>query len=906
MAVGPGTRIGSYEVSALVGAGGMGEVFRAVDLNLGRAAAIKVLPASLAGDPERLARFEREAQTLASLNHPHIAQVFGFEKGEGNFRAMAMEFVDGPTLAERIAGGPLPVDEAVAIAVQVADALESAHDHAIIHRDLKPQNIKVRDDGVVKVLDFGLAKAMGVPADSTPGMADSPTITTPAMTAAGVVLGTAAYMSPEQAKGRVVDRRADVWAFGCVLFEMLSGTRAFSGADVSDVFVSILRDEPDWSALPRNTPPHVRSLLRRCLQKDLRKRLPHIGVARLELADPAAAVADATPARTGLVWRAAAVAGLLLAIGIPSWLLWSRPSPAPAPSLRLSVDLGTAEPVLLTAAGGTALAPDGRVLAFVGRPPQSVLRTNLYLRFLDRLEAQRLAGTEAAQMPFFSHDGRWVAFFAEGMLKKVATNGGPVVSICPAPSPRGGWWGEDDVIVFAAAAGLSRVPAGGGTPAPVPTTATSNIPAFPQHLPRGRGILYSFSPNTDPSVGSVFVQDLAGGPPKEILQGGRFPRYVASGHLTFVRRGTLFAVPFDLDRLAAVGEPVPIVERVYQAPVTATPDVAVSANGTLAYQSGTAADLQRTPVMWLAQAEGLTPLRETPATFGSPRFSPDGRRLAMAIADGGLPDIWVYDWERDILTRITSDPAADVGPVWTPDGTGLVFGSARDADILNLYWQRADGTGTAERLTTSQVPQIPNGFDPAGRTLVFHEGNPATNRQAIGMLPVERDTSLRLKVGTPAVLVGGPFLKSNARISPDGKWIAYAAYDTGNFEIYVQPFPALGHRVQVSSGGGSLAVWSTTKSELYYAMPGGQRMMAVPYAITDGMFVPEKPRPWSATRFSPTPPIATYGPGFDLHPDGRRFAVTPLSQPGSDAAGPGQIMLLLNLFDELRRLAPTR
>src|SRR5688572_725451 len=427
MTVTPGSRIGPYQVSEQIGAGGMGEVFRAVDVNLGRTAALKVLPASLAGDSDRLARFEREAQTLASLNHPNIAQVFGFEKGEGSFRALAMEFVEGPTLADRIGGVPMPMDDIIPIATQIADALESAHDHGIIHRDLKPLNVKVRPDGTVKVLDFGLAKAIAPSSDSSGAMsAHSPTITTPAMTHAGVVLGTASYMSPEQAKGRVVDRRTDIWAFGCVLFEMLTGKRAFSGDDVSDVVVAILRDEPKWAALPATTPPHVRSLLRRCLQKDPRKRLPHIGVARLELAEPTLVPAETTPAaaRPRLMWRLAAAAVIVVAVGLPSWLLWSRRTPAPATPLRLLVDLGP-----YTLLGPPTLSQDGKTLAFAGRPMTEIVGSLLYVRSLERLDVEPLPGTSGAQLPFFSPDGRWIAFFAEGMLKKVSSSGGAVVTV---------------------------------------------------------------------------------------------------------------------------------------------------------------------------------------------------------------------------------------------------------------------------------------------------------------------------------------------------------------------------------------------------------------------------------------------------------------------------------------------
>jgi len=901
MTVTPGSRIGPYQVSEQIGAGGMGEVFRAVDVNLGRAAALKVLPASLATDPDRLARFEREAQTLASLNHPNIAQVFGFEKGEGSFRALAMEFVEGPTLADRIGGVPMPIDDVIPIAVQIADALESAHDHGIIHRDLKPLNIKVRPDGMVKVLDFGLAKAIAPSSDSSAGLsAHSPTITTPAMTHAGVILGTASYMSPEQAKGRVVDRRTDIWAFGCVLFEMLTGKRAFSGDDVSDVVVAILRDEPKWAALPTMTPPHVRSLLRRCLQKDPRKRLPHIGVARLELAEPALVPVETPPPapRQRLMWRLAAAAVIAAAVGLPSWMLWSRRTPTPATPVRLLVDLGP-----YTLVGSPALSPDGQTLAFVGRPITETLGASLYVRSFQRLDAELLDGTAGAQQPFFSPDGRWIAFFADGMLKKVSTQGGAVITICEALGQRQGSWVDEDVIVFATSAGLSRVPAAGGTAVVFASVTSGEPPPFsPQVLPRRRGVLYSAAVSADPSAGMIFVRDLDGGAAKELVDGGRSPRYVESGHLTFVRRGTLFAVPFDLDALEVKGEPVPVVEGVFQLQFNAAAAVAISASGTLAYQPGAVSALRQAPVMWLKQAGPLTTLRAAPSAFAFPRFSPDGRRLALSISDGRLTDIWVYDWERDIMTRVTTDPVSDLAAVWTPDGSVLIYGSTRPPAATNLYWQRADGTGVPQRLTTGSLPQVPNTIDPEGRRLVYHEGDPSTGRQSLAMVTLERDGE-QIKAGEPTTLVGGPFLKANARISPDGKWMAYAANNTGGFEIYVQPFPGPGERVQVSNGGGNLALWSRTKQELYYAGTGQGRLMMVPYEARNGAFVPAKPRPWSEEAFSTAPPFALYGPGFDMHPDGTRFAVAP---PMQAAESRGALVLVFNFLDELRRLVPVK
>jgi serine/threonine-protein kinase len=909
MALTPGSRIGPYEIAEPIGAGGMGEVFRAVDVNLGRAAAIKVLPSSVARDPERLARFEREAQTLGALNHPHIAQVFGFEKGSGDFRAIAMELVEGPTLAERIAtAGPIPVDDAIQMALQIAEALESAHDLGIVHRDLKPGNIKVRPDGTIKVLDFGLAKALFPSHEPSSGaLTNSPTITTPAMTQAGVVLGTAAYMSPEQAKGRVVDRRADIWAFGCVLFEMLTGKRAFPGSDVSEVMVSILRDEPDWSAMPAATPPHVRSLLERCLQKDVRKRLPHIGVARLELSEPPRA-ATPTRERSRIALVAITAASVVIALGATAVLLSNRRAPVASEPVRLRVDLGIDHPAVVTST--IAVSPDGRVVAFPAIPvSDEVITSSLYVRTLDRLDAQLLPGTAGATAPFFSPDGAWIAFHADGQLKKISLDGGRVVSICDAPVFRGAGWGDDDSIVFAAADGLRRVPAAGGSPELIVEAKSGEPPPFwPRLLPGARSVLYTTATGSDPASGTILVRALPDGPTKEVMQGGRYAEYQLSGHITFMRSGTMFAVPFDLATLETKGPAVPVAEGIGQTPVAPLPMEAVSATGTLIYHTGSSGPDRQSPIVWLSQFGEPTPLRAVSSLWAFPRFSPDGRRLAMSIFDGRQADVWVYDWERDIMTRVTADPAFDLAPVWTPDGSGLVFGSTRGTGttVANLFWQRADGTGQAVRLTEAPQAQLPDGFDPAGRFLVFHQGDPSTSRQSLMLLPIEQSSG-GVKAATPTTYIGGSFLKANARISPDGKWIAYAANDTGRFEIYVEAFPGHEGRTRISNEGGSLVMWSPTKSELYYAGSDESRMMVVPYSIKGSEFVPARPARWSETRFSAAPPVTTYGPGLDLHPDGQRFAVMPMLAGRRDATLRGaQIVVVFNFFDELRRLAPIR
>ncbi len=918
-----GHRIGPYEVTGSIGAGGMGEVYRAHDTRLNRDVALKVLPEGVAGDPDRLARFRREAQVLASLNHQNIAAIHGLEedpRDRGSSTALVLELVEGPTLADRIALGALPIDEALRIAAQVAHALEAAHERGVVHRDLKPANIKIRGDGTVKVLDFGLAKALEGDVSSPPGSATlSPTLTSPAMmTGIGVILGTAAYMAPEQARGKAVDKRADIWAFGVVLFELLAGRRLFPGSEVSDTLAFVLTKEPDWAALPPSTPASLRRLLRRCLEKDRTRRLADIADAQLDIEDAlqdlstgSSASLVAPPGRDEPRWRRVvpwAVAGTALAGLVATLVAWApwRNTPSPAP-VRVLAQLGT-NAVLSAATPSLAMSPDGTTLAFVARP-LSILstRTLLFVRRLDRLDAQVLDGTEGGAAPFFSPDGEWIAFFVDGSLKKIPVIGGAIVTLCAVSSPRGGSWGADNTIVFASSEGLSRVPAAGGQVDRLTVVQKGGpVPSSPQILPGGRAVLYLEAVSSLDSSNSaqVVVKPLPSGDPKVVLRGGgMMPRYVETGHLTIVRGGTMFAVPFDLNALETRGSPVPVADNIATI-ATVGAVAALSAKGLLAYQPRVGTSAAQGPVVWLNRNGATTPLRATPAVWGFPRFSPDGRRLALGIDDGRQTDIWVYEWERDILTRVTSDPGSDVAPVWTPDGTRLVFASTRGNNVSNLYWQRADGTGEAQRLTDSPIAQLPDAFHPDGRHLVFHQGDPSAGRQDIGMLTLEGDEAHGWKAGPPTTLVGGNFLKANARFSPDGRWVSYSAFDSGRFEIYVQPFPGLGSRVQVSSDGGNLALWSRTKNEIYFAGNQQQRLMVASFTVAGDVFTPAKAQPWTEARFSMAPPIAAFGPGFDLHPDGQRFAVAPANGPSNGAGQPASTFVLVsNLFDELRRQA---
>ena len=595
-----------------------------------------------------------------------------------------------------------------------------------------------------------------------------------------------------------------------------------------------------------------------------------------------------------------ALAGLVATLG--SWAPW-RDTPTPPP-VRVQVELGT-HAVLSATTPSLVMSPDGTTLAFVARPTNIFSTQNLlFVRRLDRLDAQVLARTEGAAAPFFSPDGEWIAFFADGSLKKIPAVGGAIVSICAVASPRGGSWGADNTIVFASSEGVSRVSATGGQVDRLTVVQKGGpVPSSPQILPRGRAVVYMEAVSSVDASNSavVVVKPLPSGDPKVVLRGGgMMPRYVETGYLTIVRGGTMFAVAFDANALETRGSPVPVADNITTI-ATVGAVASLSAKGLLVYQPRVSTGAVQGPIVWLDRSGATTPLRATPAVWGFPRFSPDGKRLALVIDDGRQTDIWVYEWERDILTRVTADPAPDVAPVWTPDGTRLVFASTRGSNVSNLYWQRADGTGEAQRLTDSPVAQLPDAFHPDGRHLTFHQGDPSTGRQEIGMLTLEGDESHGWKAGAPTTLVGGPFLKANARFSPDGRWLSYSSFDSGRFEIYVQPFPGPGGRVQVSSDGGNLALWSSTRNEIYFAGNQQQRMMVAPFTIVGNVFTPAKAQPWTEARFSMAPPIAGYGPGFDLHPGGQRFAVAPADQRNAGGPPASTLVMVFHLFDELRR-----
>jgi len=920
MSLAPGTRLGAYEILTAIGVGGMGEVYRATDTKLHRDVAIKVLPSEVAADPDRLARFHREAHVVASLNHPNIAHIYGVEDSTGT-PALVMELVEGPTLADRIAKGAIPLDIVLPIAAQIAEALEAAHEQGIIHRDLKPANIKVRPDGTVKVLDFGLAKALEPVAAIPASVSMSPTITTPAMTQAGMILGTAAYMSPEQARGKAVDKRVDIWAFACVVYEMLTGQRAFGGDEVSDTLAFIITRDIDWAALPDTTPSGVRRMLRRCLEKDLRRRFRDIADARLELEEALAASphpgdigsSSAPPARAvspRTLWALWSLVGVLVVALVGLVTVWAPWRKAARPLLtRVSVDLGVDASLATDLGAAAVLSPDGRVMAFAAQPTTAGAHPQLYIRHLDQLQATPLASTDDARAPFFSPDGQWIAFFAGGKLRKVSVNGGATVTLCDAPSGRGGYWDDDDSIVFlpntlagGPVANLMRVSAAGGNPEGF-IKPDSGSQRWPQVLPGRKAVLYTrFTPAR--SAQQLVVQPLPTGD-KKVVHDGEFGRYLPSGHLVWEQDGTLFAAPFDLDTLALSGPPVPVVEGVATVQNMGSAQFAVSDTGTLIYVPGTTVGLNSRPITWLERDGTTRPLRSVPANWASPSFAPDGLRLAVTIFAGDS-DVWVYEWAREALTRLTVNPGQDRSPVWTPDGRRITFGSSRgNGSTFNLYWQRADGSGDAQRLTDSRNNQTPGSWHPSGKFLAFTEPGPA-NDSDVWMLPIEGDETSGWKPGKPTVFLNGPYAEIQPAFSQDGRWLAYTSFESGRGEVYVRPFPGPGGRIQISTSGGSDPTWSRSRRELLFAAlatPDRQdrQIMVAPYTVDGDTFRTEKPRLWSQT------PFAALGivPSFALHPDGNRAAIALLPER-PPSLKQNSVVLVFNFLDELRRISPIK
>jgi Tol biopolymer transport system component len=886
-----GTRLGPYEITAPLGAGGMGEVYRARDTKLDRDVAIKVLPEVFALDRERLARFEREAKTLAALNHPHIAQIYGFEQA-GTTSALVMELVEGEDLAQRIARGAIPVDEALAIAKQIADALEAAHEKGIIHRDLKPANIKLTPDGAVKVLDFGLAKAFEPTSGAAPSsLSMSPTVT--AGTQLGVILGTAAYMAPEQARGKPVDRRADIWAFGCVLFEMLTGSRAFEGEDVTETIAAVVTRDPDWSRVPASLPPHVVTLLRRCLEKNVQRRLPHLGVVRLDIDDalrhtdsaPQSTVAVAPTLPSGGPWltrRAAGGALTVAVILIAGAFMWGRHTAVGDPPLvtRLAIAPPPAEAITVSGiAHDLAISPDGRRAAYVGANG-----TALLVRDLDRLDALRIDVGGLPNGPFFSPDGQWIGF-VDGIsaIRKVPVNGGRVETVARTWAAVGATWG-DGTIFFAMTGAVYRVPASGG-PAEKLTIAGPNTQFSNPTVAPGKRALFVAMTGPTPGIGVI---DLDRGTSKLLIPGPRprGARYVPSGHLVYTLGASddaqsvwrLRMVRFDLERLEVVGTPTPIEEPIFVSPFGGSANFDVSASGTLVYVSAVVRPNARR-LVWVNRDGREEPIDLPARAYTYPTISPDGTQVALDIRDQEN-DTWIWDVAKNTLRRLTFDPGQNAYVVWTPDGERLVHFRSPGS----LYAQRADGRGAPELLVRREHLLAPYGFSPDGKRFVFREDFPETGHDLM-MLSLENNRAV-----TPLLQTGANEL--NAEISPDGRWLAYESDESVLREVYVRPFPDVTTgRWQVSAAGGRMPRWAKSGQELFFIAPNGALMASA--VDTTGAFSSGAPiRVFEHVNYIGG--AASLGRTYDVSPDGRRFLM--IKPDGL----PPNLTVVLNWSDELK------
>jgi len=924
-----GSFVGPYRVTALIGEGGMGQVYRAHDTKLQRDVALKILPESFVHDPDRLARFTREAHVLASLNHPNIGAIYGFEDGpaEGgrHVRALVLELVEGPTLADRIARGPLPVEEALAIARQIAEALEAAHERGVVHRDLKPANIKVRDDGTVKVLDFGLAKLTEAGEANVPtvpnALSMSPTITSPTMmTGVGMLLGTAAYMSPEQAKGKPADKRSDIWAFGCVLYEMLTGMRAFDGEDVSDTLAAVLRAEPDWRALP-DSPLWLVTLLKRCLEKDRRRRIADIAVAQFVLSEQPGIAAPQTGASDAIertrvrttVWSLLAAVIVTAALtATAGWLLRPRPA-TPPPVVRFTSTLGPDEQFSGATRLNLALSPDGTQIVYSAN-------NRLYRRLIGDSAARVIPGTEndgTVLSPVFSPDGRWVAYHrssaSDNAIRRIPVDGGVPATIIRIDAVAGMSWDERGILYAAGGlgeGGIFRESPNGGPPEQLIRVDGEHLAYAPQLLPDGDTLLFTLvsSPRgrvVDYDEAQVVTQSLTSGERSTLVEGASDGRYVRSGHLVFAVSGSLFAVGFDPATHQVAGDRVPILAGVRRgSSLIGTAQFAVSDTGVLVYIPGPL-DARAAPrVVSISDRGGSTmTLKLPPARYAHPRVSPDGRSLAVAIDEGGDTDISIYDLTATSAIRRLTIQGRNQHPIWFPDSARVAFQSNREGDD-GIFWQRADGQGAVERLTTApkDAAHVPESFSPDGKYLLFSEQK--------GRIHTLFVLSLADKTVAPFGGVAST-TSPEAVFSPDGRWVAYASGAEGGLYspesgIFVQPFPATGARFQVPKVRIDYhPAWSPDGKSLY--------------------FVNASPRPLSVVEVRTEPSVSFGAPmevpssiprpgllngsrrGYDILPDGRILTVSPARQQEStDGVLQKDIDVVVNWFEELKQRVPVR
>jgi serine/threonine-protein kinase len=901
---------GKYRIIDEIGRGGMGVVYNAEDTTLARRVAIKVLPEIFTGDPERMARFEREAKILASLNHPNIATIHGLEETDGK-RFLIMELVEGDTLAERIGRGPLPVEETLKICLQITEGMEAAHEKGIIHRDLKPSNVKTTPDGKVKILDFGLAKAF-YEGTAASDLSKSPTITGQ-MTEPGVILGTAAYMSPEQAKGRPADKRTDIWAFGCILFECLTGKRAFEGETLTETMAAILKEEPAWKALPAATPWRIKDLLHRCLQKDPKQRLRDMGDARLEIEASGTHPSDASaaPRRFPLLWVVAISTVMLIAGVMAGRLLPRRSQPTPSPSVvssTIKVEPGhrlqgrrAYEEMDRPTCAAIAISSDGRFVVYsaIEENPGPQAKPRLYLRRLDRSEAEPIAGTESGENPFLSPDNRWVGFSADGKLKKGPVEGGVPSTLCELSAGfLGATWGRDNNIVLADgwSAGLSKISAEGGKletltkPDPKREEYGHRLPSW---LPNGKAVLFTITRNDWDRQPCLAILRPDNGDWRVLLEDAADAKYVPTGYLVFLRQGTLMAVRFDPAKLEAIGQPVALVENVMQALTgaryyghTGAGQFGISDTGTLIYAAGGIVPDSKKSFVWVDQRgeEQLATASDLSLSVGGPRLSPDGQRIVYTAFER----VYVYDLGRGTNDRLTSEGRA-YNVIWSPDGKRLLFCWSKFPP-MNLYWLPSDGSSPMERLIKSEYGQQPASWSPDGKTVAIIDDPPDTGADIV-----------MLDVGSGRVtpFLNSPFNEQYPVFSPDGRWMAYTSNESNREEVYVRPVPGPGPKYLVSSEGGREPLWARNGKQLFYRkFPSGQ--MWVVDVRTDGVFSPGKPRLlFEKPGFQHSFPIRAY----DLSLDSQRFLMVKVEERKPTPVT--EMILVQNWFEELKRLVPT-
>jgi Tol biopolymer transport system component/predicted Ser/Thr protein kinase len=881
----PGRRLGPYEILSAIGAGGMGEVYKARDTRLDRIVAIKVLPTHLADRSELRERFEREAKTIASLNHPHICVLHDIGQQDG-IDYLVMEYLEGETLAQRLQKGPLPLEQVLQYAIEIADALDKSHRKGITHRDLKPGNIMLTKSGT-KLLDFGLAKLKQEAAPATP-VSQLPTMQN-AITGEGTILGTLQYMAPEQVEAKEVDARTDIFAFGAVVYEMATGKKAFEGKSSASVMAKIMETEPPpISSLQPMTPPALDRMIKTCLAKDPDERWQTAGdmcrelkwVAESSSSAVAPAAATAERVRTLRVWAfVTGLACLILAAiaGFAGWIL--KPTP-PKAVTRTVITLPPGDRLVGPDQPALSLSPDGKELAYAATRGGI---TQIYLRSLDSLEDRPITGTERGYDPFFSPDGQWLGFFSDGKLKKALVSGGPAVALADAENPYGGSWSSQGAIAFTpiGVSPILQVSDVGGTPQPV--TRFENGDTFniwPHFLPGGKALL--FTAGVASGSGHIAVQVIATGKRQDLVAGRR-PRYANSGQLIYAQGTTLMAVAFDPQRLEIKGTPVPVVEGVEESLGYGTSQYDISDSGSLVYISGRVGASQRR-LVWVSRNGAEQILPAAPQNYQYVRLSPDGHRVAVELDN----QVWLYDLTRDTLTRFTFEGNANQSPTWTPDGKRIAFYSSRGGPA-NLYWQLADGSGGLERLSTDQFAQIPRSWSPDGQLLAFHENNPKTGKDI---------WVLRMSDHKAEPFLVTPFMEGAPTFSPDGHWLAYVSNESGRPEVYVQPFPGPGGKWQISTEGGTEPAWNRNGRELFYR--SGKKMMALDVA-TQPSFSPGKPRMlFEGEYFTSDWPLI--GTAYDVSPDGQRFLMVKSTEQASAAT---QINVVLNWFEELKQKVPT-